>query len=100
MEPRNAAVDAFVADDRTEPHSWATDSIFISVERLVAGNSKLPVHSLVLLSPWVRISTGIGNTIVWFFSADTCTRLCRKRRCMAFGCLAIISAASASFWEA
>src|SRR6266542_164506 len=45
-------------------------------------------------------STGSGRTTVELLSADTSTRLCRNLRCMAAGCFAMISAASASFCEA
>ena len=45
-------------------------------------------------------SMGTGKIMVELLSADTSTRLCRNLRCMAAGCFAMISAASASFCEA
>ena len=45
-------------------------------------------------------SMGTGRTMVELLSADTSTRLCRNLRCIAAGCFAMTSAASASFCEA
>jgi len=48
----------------------------------------------------INKSMGTGKTTVELLSDDTSTRLCRNLRCKAAGCLAMTSAASASFCEA
>ena len=74
-------------------NSMLTGYLFASGGRYFAGVS-------ALANIWVTTSTGKGTTTVWLCSADTWTKLCKKRKCIAVGYFAMISAASASFCDA